>query len=200
MTDPMLERCKAWRRTLNEGRQRLAEAYLRKRDPERFLKQYSQVVDGILQDMWSTLNLGEQAALVAVGGYGRGQLFPHSDIDLLFLLPSATETELNDTITRLIGLMWDSGLEVGHSVRTLPECLEEAANDITIETTLLENRFLAGDAALHQAVCTALAKQRDPLAFFEGKILEQQQRHNRYFGVTNNLEPNVKESLGGLRD
>ncbi|BAK76539.1 UTP-GlnB uridylyltransferase, GlnD [Pseudogulbenkiania sp. NH8B] len=200
MTDPMLERCKAWRRTLNDGRQRLAETYLKKRDPERFLKQYSQVVDGILQDMWGALELGQQAALVAVGGYGRGQLFPHSDIDLLFLLPSATETELNDAITRLIGLMWDSGLEVGHSVRTLAECLEEAAHDITIETTLLENRFLAGDAQLHQEVCTALAQQRDPLAFFEGKILEQQQRHNRYFGVTNNLEPNVKESLGGLRD
>jgi [protein-PII] uridylyltransferase len=103
-------------------------------------------------------------------------------------------------VAALIGRMWDIGLEVGHSVRTIEECLQEAAGDITIETNLLENRLIAGAATPYQQLIQRLDCQRDPLAFFEGKTLEQQQRHNRHFGVTNNLEPNIKESPGGLRD
>ncbi|XLM19650.1 nucleotidyltransferase domain-containing protein, partial [Chromobacterium piscinae] len=84
--------------------------------------------------------------LAAVGGYGRGQLFPGSDIDILTLLPDPTPADINDKVTRFIGLMWDIGLEIGHSVRTEDECLREAAVDITIETNLLENRLVAGPA------------------------------------------------------
>ena len=116
------------------------------------------------------------------------------------LLSQAPSSELGERIGAFISLLWDVGLEIGHSVRTVDECLSEASGDITIETNLLENRLIAGDAAPWRRLSALLERQRDPLAFFEGKTLEQQQRHTRHFGVGNNLEPNLKESPGGLRD
>ncbi|RMC92961.1 [protein-PII] uridylyltransferase [Aquitalea palustris] len=188
------------RKQLANTRQQLVEHYLGERDPQRYLAQHSLAVDHVLQQLWQQAELDAAASLIAVGGYGRGQLFPCSDIDVLVLLPSPTPAELPERVAALISRMWDIGLEVGHSVRTIGECLQEAAADITIETNLLENRLIAGVAAPYQQLISRLDCQRDPLAFFEGKTLEQQQRHNRHFGVTNNLEPNIKESPGGLRD
>ncbi|GGY19205.1 [protein-PII] uridylyltransferase [Paludibacterium paludis] len=189
-----------WRATLTAARQRIADEYRADPQPERYLKRHSQTVDQLIESMWSVLGLGQQAALVAVGGFGRGQLFPSSDIDLLVLLPTPTPAGLEDTVSHFISLMWDVGLEVGHSVRTVEQCLSEAGGDITIETNLLESRLVAGNMPLYRMLETRLEQHRDPLAFFEGKTLEQQQRHLRHFGATNNLEPNIKESPGGLRD
>jgi [protein-PII] uridylyltransferase len=194
------ELARRWRQTLKADREALANEWRADHDPQAYLERHSAAVDAAITRLWQSLGLNEDAALLAVGGYGRGQLFPCSDIDVLILLPGDAAPALTETITRLISLMWDIGLEVGHSVRTVDECLKEAAGDITIETNLLENRLIAGPAALHASLTRALESQRDPLAFFEGKTLEQQQRHNRFFGVTNNLEPNIKESPGGLRD
>ncbi|SUX53963.1 [protein-PII] uridylyltransferase family protein [Chromobacterium vaccinii] len=157
-------------------------------------------MDQALAELWREQGLDQLATLAAVGGYGRGQLFPGSDVDILILLPDQPSAETNDKVSHFIGLMWDIGLEIGHSVRTTDECLREAAGDITIETNLLENRLVAGPAEPWRKLMTRLEAQRDPLAFFEGKTLEQQQRHTRHFGVSNNLEPNLKESPGGLRD
>ena len=182
------------RKQLATQRQQLVEHYLGERDPQRYLAQHSLAVDHVLQQLWQQAGLDAAASLIAVGGYGRGQLFPCSDIDVLVLLPSPTPAELPERVAALISRMWDIGLEVGHSVRTIGECLQEAAADITIETNLLENRLIAGVAAPYQQLISRLDCQRDPLAFFEGKTLEQQQRHNRHFGVTNNLEPNIKTS------
>lgn len=195
-----IDKATNWRQQLNTSRQQLANDYQQQRNPATFLTKYSQAVDKLVGNIWNDAGLADQATLVAVGGYGRGQIFPHSDIDLMILLSEAAQTDLDEEITRFIGLMWDAGLEVGHSVRTIPECLHEAANDITIETNLLETRFLVGNQRNYEQLVTLLDKQRDPLAFFEAKILEQQQRHNKHFGVTNNLEPNLKDSPGGLRD
>ncbi len=189
-----------WRATLSATRQQLAETYRANPQPQVYLRQHSLAVDRLIESMWNILGLGQQASLVAVGGYGRGQLFPASDIDVLILLPDPAPSGLEDTISHFISMMWDIGLEVGHSVRTVAHCLTEAGSDITIETNLLENRLVAGNAPLYQSMVTALDRARDPLAFFEGKTLEQQQRHIRHFGATNNLEPNIKESPGGLRD
>ncbi|WP_230371056.1 LPS export ABC transporter permease LptG [Paludibacterium denitrificans] len=200
MHDLTPEQIAQYRQNLCDSRTRLAEFYTQRRDPVVFLEGYSEAVDQLIQRLWAELELGQQASLIAVGGYGRGQLFPHSDIDLLILLPTPTPDDLPARITRFISLMWDVGLEVGHSVRTLAECLSEARQDITIETNLLENRLIAGETQAYQQLITLLEQQRDPVAFYEGKTLEQQQRHNRHFGVTNNLEPNIKESPGGLRD
>jgi [protein-PII] uridylyltransferase len=194
------EQVTQWREQLKSSRTQLAETYGNDRDGVAYLRLHCQAVDQLIQQIWAKLDIGEKASLIAVGGYGRGQLFPYSDIDVLVLLPTMADEQLTERITTLIGLMWDCGLDVGHSVRTTDECLSEAKNDITIETNLLENRLIAGAQPPYQQLILALERQRDPLAFFEGKTLEQQLRHNRFFGVTNNLEPNIKESPGGLRD
>ncbi|MDF0604803.1 [protein-PII] uridylyltransferase [Neisseriaceae bacterium TC5R-5] len=200
MTLPDVDSINQWRQQLAAKRQQLAESYLREPHPQHYLKQHSKLIDTILGSLWQHFALTEQASLIAVGGYGRAQLFPHSDIDLLILLPASPNTDLAEQISRFVGLLWDIGLEIGHSVRTLPECLSAARSDITITTTLLENRFISGDAAHWQQLNILLEQQLEPLSFYEAKIQEQQQRHNRYFGVSNNLEPNLKESPGGLRD
>ncbi|MBV8046335.1 MAG: [protein-PII] uridylyltransferase [Paludibacterium sp.] len=198
--DNDLDLARHWRNELKARRQTLADTYCIDHDAPTYLSRHAAEVDRAVQGLWRALGFGDQATLIAVGGYGRGQLFPCSDIDVLILLPQAAPTALTDNVTRLISLMWDIGLEVGHSVRTQAECLSEAAGDITIETNMLEQRLIAGDRCAFDTLAAALDDQRDPLAFFEGKTMEQQQRHNRFFGVTNNLEPNLKESPGGLRD
>ncbi|WP_293765519.1 [protein-PII] uridylyltransferase [uncultured Aquitalea sp.] len=190
----------ALRKQLTQRRQELAARYQSERNPQDYLQQHSEAVDELLQTLWREAALGDQASLIAVGGYGRGQLFPSSDIDLLVLLPENAPAFLQESVAALIGRMWDIGLEVGHSVRSASECLTEAAKDITIETNLLENRLIAGAVLPWQNLIRQLDCQRDPVAFYEGKTLEQQQRHTKHFGVTNNLEPNIKESPGGLRD
>ena len=139
-------------------------------------------------------------ALVATGGYGRGELFPASDVDVLILLgdePSAVERE---RLEQLIGMFWDIGLEIGHSVRTLESCVELARSDITIETSLLEARLLAGNAALYRRLSRALDKSLDPATFLKAKKLEQEQRHAKHRDTPFALEPNLKEAPGGLRD
>ena len=192
--------CQRLRKTLQEGRARLAAQYHQDRDGRAYLQAHSQLVDGVIRSAWDVLGLGQRAALLAVGGYGRGQLFPYSDIDLLLLLPSATCDSLSGFVEHFIGAMWDIGLDVSHSVRTVNECLQEAAKDITVATTLLENRMLAGNITLYHQLNNTVERNRDPLPFLEGKLLEQQQRHNKHYGNGSNLEPNIKESPGGLRD
>ena len=146
----------------------------------------------------------EHFALLAVGGYGRQALFPYSDVDVLVLLPDNLQLESNETlkarIEGFIGSCWDAGLEIGSSVRQLHECLSEAAADITVQTAMLESRWLVGDTALTASFNQAFKKQLDPRAFFTGKTLEMQQRHSKFDNSPYSLEPNCKESPGGLRD
>jgi len=137
-------------------------------------------------------------ALLAVGGYGRSQLFPHSDIDLLVLLPAAADTGLQQKLETFIGTLWDIGLEVGHSVRTIAECAELSGQDVTVQTSLLEARLLSGNRDLFRRFVKTMHDALDAAAFMQAKQLEQQQRHERY--QETNLEPNIKESAGGLRD
>ena len=146
----------------------------------------------------------EHFALLAVGGYGRQALFPYSDVDVLVLLPDDLQLESNEIlkarIEGFIGSCWDAGLEIGSSVRQLHECLSEAAADITVQTAMLESRWLVGDTALMASFNQAFKKQLDPRAFFTGKTLEMQQRHSKFDNSPYSLEPNCKESPGGLRD
>ncbi len=137
-------------------------------------------------------------ALVAVGGYGRGLLFPHSDVDVLVLLPDGRTPDAS--VERFVGMLWDCGLEPGHSVRTVTECAEEAAKDVTVDTSLLEARLVAGNAGLVAKLAERLKAQRDVRAFFRAKFQEQDKRHDRFQDAAYNLEPNIKESPGGLRD
>ncbi len=178
----------------------LQESYERDNDSAALLRQRCLNVDDTLRRLWARLDFPASMTLAAVGGYGRGELYPASDIDLLILLPRAASATTEAKLEQLIGHFWDIGLEIGHSVRTIQECLDEAAADITIQTALLEARPLAGCEKLFSSFERRLKSKLDPLAFFEAKRLEQQERHLRYNETPFSLEPNFKEAPGGLRD
>jgi [protein-PII] uridylyltransferase len=162
------------------------------------------IIDELLVHLWRrhANYCATVSSLVAVGGYGRGELHPFSDVDILILLPDnvpeSVEPELSDFVTAL----WDVGLEIGHSVRTVSQCHEQAEKDLTVATTLIEARLLDGPADLYEALQQVIAPDRiwPPDVFFEEKRKEQISRHHRYNDTAYNLEPNVKGSPGGLRD
>ena len=158
--------------------------------------------DATLHQLWLRAGFPAACSLVAVGGFGRGELFPHSDVDVLLLLPDAVgdNPDLTSRIENFIGSCWDTGLEIGSSVRTLSDCAEEAAKDVTVQTSLLEARLLAGSKTLFTALIKRLDAALDARAFFVAKTLEQRQRHNKFEDTPYSLEPNCKESPGGLRD
>ncbi len=141
-------------------------------------------------------------ALVAVGGYGRGELHPKSDIDLMLLFKEAENASTKETIEHFLMLLWDSRLEIGHSVRTLEECVEEAKKDITVTTNIMETRLIAGSESLfaQMKVLTGPDKIWNSKDFFQAKLDEQIQRNGKFNDTAYNLEPNIKESRGGLRD
>ena len=160
----------------------------------------SRTTDDALKRAWQACELPASCALVAVGGYGRGELAPYSDIDILVLLPDSAPPELDARIERFIGMAWDLGLELGSSVRTVAQCIEEAGNDVTVRTSLLEARRITGSTALFQRFVLRFNDTLDARAFFQAKVLEMRQRHAKFQDSPYSLEPNVKESPGGLRD
>jgi [protein-PII] uridylyltransferase len=198
LAPPAPARVVEWKRELQAKRERLKQAFYERPDPARLLHGLCTLVDRQVVEVWRACAMPDGLALLAVGGYGRGQLFPFSDVDVLVLLPGAAEPALERQLERLIGMFWDVGLEVGHAVRTIEECVALGEQDVTVQTTLLEARAVAGDRALVKRFAAASAAALDVRAFLEAKQLEQQQRHARY-GETS-LEPNIKESAGGLRD
>jgi [protein-PII] uridylyltransferase len=189
-----------WRTELKAGRAALRAAFQAEPDTNRLLRDHARLVDNVVTRAWYELNAPPAAALVAVGGYGRGQLFPYSDVDVLVLLRDALDGEGTQFVERFLGVLWDIGLEIGHSVRTIAECEVEMAADITVKTSLLEHRWIAGSRSLYRAFSRGFAATLDAPFFHEAKTLEQQQRHSKYHDAAYNLEPNVKESPGGLRD
>ena len=161
-------------------------------------------VDTLLQIVWRN-QLGEirdRWALVAVGGYGRGELHPCSDVDILILVPRTPAAAARVQLERLVTFLWDIGLEVGHSVRTVDECVEESGSDVGVMTTLIEARALAGDPALFANMRSALCSENiwPVREFFDAKVREQTERHLKANDTAYNLEPNVKTGPGGLRD
>lgn len=167
---------------------------------EALLKNLAHVTDATLVDAVTLNGLPARSALLAVGGYGRGEQFPYSDVDLLVLLPGEINQREQQQIADFISLCWDTGLDIGHSVRTVAQCLEEAQRDITVQTSLLEARFLVGNRALARRFKQQFQAQLNPLEFFRAKLLEMRQRHAKYEDTPFSLEPNCKESPGGLRD
>ena len=190
-----------WRRELSLGRDELKSAFAAGAPPHQLLRRQAALVDRIVCGLWSEVHAPPGIALVAVGGYGRGVLFPHSDADVLILLPRPLTDLVGETaIERFLGMLWDAGLEVAHSVRTLEECETEMSGDVTIRTSLLEHRRLAGSRSLYDRFRRRFAATLDLRGFYDAKLLEQQQRHLRHQDTAYNLEPNVKESPGGMRD
>ncbi|MFO7188694.1 MAG: [protein-PII] uridylyltransferase [Pseudomonadota bacterium] len=190
----------ASRQRLATGRAALAAAFRTDRAAARYLRAHCRLIDQLLREAWQAAALPRDFALVAVGGYGRGDQFPHSDVDVLVLLPAAPEAAVAQTLERFVGGLWDLGLNIGHSVRTIDECIEEAAKDITVQTALLEARYLCGSRRLYERLRATFTARLDPRLFFRAKLLEQQQRHAKYQDSPYSLEPNIKEAPGGLRD
>ena len=168
------------------------------------LRKLAQHTDVTLQKLWLLADFPPDACLVAAGGYGRGELFPHSDVDVLLLLPDNSEAndnpQLKAKIETFISNCWDSGLEIGSSVRTVADCVLEAAKDVTVQTSLLEARLVVGSKKNFARLQSQLAGVLDAKAFFIAKTLELRQRHNKFENTPYALEPNCKESPGGLRD
>ncbi|WP_299511996.1 [protein-PII] uridylyltransferase [uncultured Limnohabitans sp.] len=168
------------------------------------LRQLSILADGLLIQLWHNAGFSADLTLVAVGGFGRAELFPYSDVDVLVLLPAGQTPENNPGLqTQLecfIGSCWDTGLEIGSSVRSLDECLAEAAKDITVQTSLLESRRVTGNTRLFTEFQKQYQEAMDPQAFLVAKTLEMRQRHTKFEDTPYALEPNCKESPGGLRD
>jgi [protein-PII] uridylyltransferase len=167
---------------------------------ESLLRGLARSADTLLRELARTTGLERRAALVAVGGYGRGELFPHSDVDVLILLEHEPDAQERATIEHLIGLLWDLGIALGHSVRTVGQCQDEARDDVTVLTSLLEARLIAGPRGLHERLTAAVLDVLDRPSYFRAKVLEQRQRYIKYQESPYSLEPNVKESPGGLRD
>ena len=198
--NPDFARVAAWRDRLAKERVALFQAYLVQPRVDALLRGLSRLTDRILSEIWHSHELPAKACLVAVGGYGRGEQFPQSDVDVLLLLDDSVSESEKASCEPLIALLWDVGLPIGSSVRTLSECLAEARGDITIQTNLMEARWIAGHRSLYQRLKRSLAEQLDVTAFFQAKALEQKVRHGRHTDVALLLEPNLKESPGGFRD
>jgi [protein-PII] uridylyltransferase len=195
------------RARFREGKARLLQEFREGRatsaQAARLLKALSRHVDGLLCDLWTHAMMPPGAALVAVGGYGRGELFPYSDIDVLVLLPgpdTCGNDALRSAIEGFITACWDIGLEIGSSVRTVDECIAESQSDVTVQTALLESRYLCGAKRVFNTFRRANLDAMDPRAFLRAKTLEMRQRHQKYEDTPYSLEPNCKESPGGLRD
>ena len=193
----------AWRELLRQAHEELKTRFLAEEPVEDLVHARAALVDAVLREAWQRHCPNQDSwALLAVGGYGRGELHPASDIDIMLLVPQAPAAAGAAAVERLVTFLWDIGLEVGHSVRTVAECAEESVGNVGVMTTLLEARLLAGSAALMAAMRAALAPERiwPVKQFFEAKVREQTERHLKANDTAYNLEPNVKTGPGGLRD
>lgn len=188
------------REGLREQRTEALDAFRAHLRPDTLLTELRRITDRTLLQLLQSHPLPEGATLAAVGGYGRGELYPYSDVDVLILLPDTPSASDEDRISSLVAAMWDVGFEPGNSVRTVEQCVEEAQADITVQTSLLEARWLAGSRTLKRRLTAAVHDSLNVRDFLRDKRLEMQQRHTRYNETPYALEPNCKESPGGLRD
>lgn len=182
----------------------LREAWTLGTDPAVLVHGRAALVDHLLHCAWHAFGFDPipDIALVAVGGYGRGELHPHSDIDLMLLTGDSVGADTQTQLGAFTTFLWDIGLEVGHSLRSLKDCQEQCAADITVATNLMESRCLAGSAELHRQMVAQTGPDHiwNSRDFFTAKLAEQQARYHKFDDTAYKLEPNVKEGPGGLRD
>lgn len=190
--------------TIQHGQQAIREAFEAGADTLQTVNTRALFIDQILIHAFDACfsDCKQPLTLLAVGGYGRRELHPASDIDLMLLLDHEASDDSREQLENFVRLLWDCRLEIGHSVRTLEQCVEEASNDITVITNLMEARLLRGEASLFEQMqeATAADKIWPSKAFFEAKLEEQTLRHHKFGETAYNLEPNIKENPGGLRD
>lgn len=191
-----------FKKALQGGYEYLTDHFNSGEDIEILVRQQGWLIDQLLIFAWKQFINSDQLSLIAVGGYGRNELLLASDIDLMVLQKPRLKKEVEQQLQSFLTFLWDFGLEVGHSVRTVKECKFEAKNDITVITNIMESRLICGDEKLHEDMRKATGPKKiwSTKKFFEEKLLEQKIRHEKYSDSTNKLEPNIKESPGGLRD
>lgn len=188
------------RQALKDKREQAIAVFRQKPNADRLVHELRRITDDALRQLLRRFPLPKHAALAAVGGYGRGELYPYSDVDLLILLDKPPSGSDETRLGELVAALWDLGIEPGYSVRTIEDCIKEAESDITVQTCLLETRFISGRRSLVNAFNKAMLDHLDPKAFYRAKLAEMRQRHTRYQETPYALEPNCKESPGGLRD
>jgi [protein-PII] uridylyltransferase len=202
--DPCANPVADFRSVLVEGDRELARRFRADEPVETLVRDRAALVDALVTRAWRlhAARAADPLALFAVGGYGRGELLPCSDVDVMILLPQGEDPGWTAPLERFLTFLWDIGLETGHSVRTIEDCRREALADLGVATTLFESRLLAGSPELFDAMRRALAPDRmwSSRDFFDAKLREQAERHHRFHDTAYNLEPNVKQGPGGLRD
>ena len=200
-TDDILSQLKAAVSQINDG---LKKLYQEGTDVDDIVFGRSRLIDRLLVSAFEHLfrDVNQKVSLIAVGGYGRGELHPASDVDLMLLLGEEENEQTKDALERYLTLLWDSRLEIGHSVRTLNECVSEAEKDITVVTNIMEARLLSGDPELFDQMKAQTGPDSiwDNQSYFQAKLEEQLQRSGKFNDTAYSLEPNIKESRGGLRD
>ena len=185
---------------LEAGDSHLKNRFLEGEDIHKLVRDRSAFIDRIIYYLWCQFDWGDGIALMAVGGYGRGEMHPHSDIDLLFVLRRNNPVRYHEKISAFLTFLWDLQLKIGHSVRTVGQCVATGKADVTIMTNLLEFRTVVGPVDLGEKLGRKILQLWSKENYFRAKIKEQESRHERH-GITEfDLEPNVKESPGGLRD
>ena len=189
---------------LTTGRKLIDDAFYADADIQLLLKAHTLLIDSVLCSLWQQhySNGKQSVALVAVGGYGRSEMHPRSDVDLLILLETTADDGTQEAISSFITQLWDLKLEIGHSVRTLDECVEVANTDLSVITNLIESRFLCGNSTLFERLVLTLSPDNlwDSAKFFQAKLGEQQERYKRYGDTAYRVEPNLKDGPGGIRD
>ena len=191
-----------FKETLKNGYDYLTEEFKSGENIELIVKKQGWLIDQLLIVAWQQFVDSEDFSLVAVGGYGRSELLLASDIDLMILEKRWANKKCKQKISSFLTFLWDFGLEVGHSVRTISECQYEAKNDITIMTNIMESRLLCGNEKLYEKMRNATSPKKiwPARKYFEAKLIEQKTSHEKYNDSESKLEPNIKESPGGLRD
>ncbi len=191
-----------YKEALKSGNEHLRDQFESGKPIKEVLYRRAWFIDQLLISVWNNCISEKDISLVAVGGYGRRELHPGSDIDLMILVSSRINKTLKSEIEKFLTFLWDIGLEVGHSVRNKKDCVSAAKADITVVTNLMEARLITGSAKLFEAMQAATSPRKiwPSRKFFQAKWAEQTERYKKYDGTEHKLEPNIKEGPGGLRD
>ena len=189
---------------LEQSNQKLKQDFENKVHIKKLLLDRSNTIDTVVSSLWKSCGLldNDSTTLIAVGGYGRAEMHPASDVDLLLLLKEEPDSELEEKLSDFLTSLWDLGLEIGHSVRTVEQCVEEAVLDLTVITNLIESRLIIGNEALFTELHKKISTDNiwPSSTFFDAKMEEQRQRYRQYGDTAYRVEPNLKEGPGGLRD